>query len=249
MTRKYPQADIKILYSKAAGRCAFKKCRENVVLEKTEKEKSKQIGKIAHIVAHSPNGPRADSSYPKDKLDSYDNWILLCPTCHDTVDAQESKYTVTDLHLIKKEHEDWVAQQLDENMSEVGFPELEVAAKAIASGQYVSVAGFEVIPPDEKIRKNKLTNESRSLLLTGLSRSHEVTKYLSKSAQLDYSFPERLKEGFKDKYIELKEEFDGDALFMAMFEFAKAGASDFKQQAASLALLSHLFELCEVFEK
>ena len=107
-TRKYPQADVKILYAKAAGRCSFSSCRKDVVLEKFENDKSKQIGKIAHIVAHSSDGPRGDSSYPTAKLDTYENWILLCSTCHDTIDAQEKKYTVAYLRQIKEEHTAWI---------------------------------------------------------------------------------------------------------------------------------------------
>jgi len=93
MGRKYPLADVKILYAKAAGRCAMFSCRIDVVLDKEPYEKSKQLGKIAHIVAHSPTGPRANPEYPQDKLDGYDNWILLCPTCHETVDLLDTKYS------------------------------------------------------------------------------------------------------------------------------------------------------------
>lgn len=64
----------------------------------------KQIGKIAHIVAHSDSGPRADSSYPKEKRDTYENWILLCGIHHDLVDALDSDYTVTDLREMKRKH-------------------------------------------------------------------------------------------------------------------------------------------------
>lgn len=66
---------------------------------------------------------------------------------------------------------------------------------------------------------------------------------------VDEEYPERLKSGFKKKYLELKEIYSGDNLFMAMLEFAQDGHRDFKQQAAGLAILSHLFHLCEVFEK
>lgn len=248
MARNYPLADVKILYGKAANRCAIPSCRMNVALD-VPGDKSRQIGKIAHIVAHSPNGPRANSEYPQDKIDSYDNLILLCPTCHDTVDAQESKYSVDTLCKLKADHESWVKEQLDKRMSEVTFAELEIAAKAIATGQHFTNGDFHVITPEEKILKNGLTQEVRGLISTGLSRSSEVSEYLVKAAQLDSNFPERLTDGFKVKYLELKKTTSRDALFMEMFDFAKSGQHDFKQQAASLAILTHLFHLCEVFEK
>ena len=49
--------------------------------------------------------------------------------------------------------------------------------------------------------------------------------------------------------IKLKQTTSGDALFTDMFEFAKHGQHDFSMIEASLALLTHLFHLCEVFEK
>ncbi|MGR9000003.1 MAG: HNH endonuclease [Gammaproteobacteria bacterium] len=247
--RKYPQADIKILYAKAAGRCSFETCRKDIVLEAESNDKTKQIGKIAHIVAHSSDGPRANPNYPKDKLDSYENWILLCPTCHDTIDAQESKYTVEGLIKIKTDHETWVTGQLDQGLSDITFAELEIAAKAIASGKHSNNGDFQVIPPEQKITKNGLTEVSRSYIAMGLSRSFEVGRFLVSMTQLDDQYPERLKSGFRQKYMELKKSICGDELFMAMLEFSQVGHTDFKQQAASLAILSHLFHLCEVFEK
>ena len=83
----------------------------------------------------------------------------------------------------------------------------------------------------------------------GLSRSSEVTRFLSQMSQLDDQYPIRLRDGFKEKYDELRLDFKGDDLFMSMMGFSQKGLNDFKQQAASLALLSHLFHLCEVFEK
>ncbi|MBB5143113.1 HNH endonuclease [Desulfovibrio intestinalis] len=247
--RKYPQQDVKILYGKAAARCAFSKCRKVLVLEDAFSGKAKQIGKIAHIVAHSPSGPRADQSYPQDKLDRYVNWVLLCPTCHDIVDTQPEKYSTEVLLKIKQEHESWVEEQLDEEMSNVSFAELEVAAKALSSGNFCGSTDFHVIPPELKITKNKLTQLSRSYILMGLSRSSEVERFLVSMAQLDSEFPERLKNRFKEEYLELCKVSSGDELFMDMLAFANSGVSDFKQQAARLAIVSHLFHLCEIFKK
>ena len=248
--RKYPQLDVKILYGKAAARCAFPACRKFLILEATVSGKAKQIGKIAHIVGHSHAGPRGDANYPEDKLDTYFNWVLLCPTCHDIVDTQPESYPTEALIKIKNEHELWVEARLDEGMSNVSFAELEVAAKALASGQFMGSTDFNVIPPELKIAKNRLTQISQTYITMGLSRGSEVERFLANIAKLvDPDFPERLKAGFKQKYIELSKTSHGDELFMDMFEFAYSGVREFKQQAASLAILAHLFHICEIFEK
>jgi len=248
MTRRYPAADVKKLYGRAAARCAL--CRAELVLDNTPHDPAKQIGKIAHIVAHSESGPRSDPDYPKDELDKYENWILLCPTCHDKVDAQENTYTQEYLRELKRKHEKWVRDSLEDSMSEFGFAELEVAIKGIANMDAQSPTEFSVIAPNDKIAKNELTPEIRNLLVMGLMRSKEVNDYLIEMHKINTGFADKITAAFKKRYIELKEEgLFGDELFEALIDFASGGTSDFKIRAAGLALLSHLFEICEVFEK
>lgn len=247
MPRSYSSLTEKTLYGKAAGRCSMAACKINLVLGAKPNDRECQIGQIAHIVGYGKNGPRSNPAYPINKINSYENLILLCPTCHTTVDNQSSEYSAEALYEIKTNHESWVIQQLDQVM--VSFPELEVAAKAIAGGQHSSYDDFHVITPEEKIKKNALTQETRTLILSGLSRSPEVRNFIVQAAQLDSNFPEKLKFGFIQKYSELRQTSSGDALFAKMFEFAKHGQSEFPMMAASLALLTHLFHLCEIFEK
>jgi hypothetical protein len=249
-TRKYPLAHVKILYGLTAARCAFPECRREVILDATSDEDRKQIGKIAHIVGHSDEGPRGDPTYPREKLDTYENWILLCPTCHDTVDALDSKYTVAELRRLRNEHEEWVHTSLAAEMLDVGFPELEVLAKAIASTAGLPSEDFTITPPRDKMVRNALTDQSNLLLTMGLSKTKEVHSFVQHVALADAEFPERLKAGFVSEYQRLRtENVTGDALFESMRDFSSAGSRDFKRQAAGLAVLSYLFECCEVFEK
>ncbi len=251
MSRKYPKKDIKILYGRAAARCAFMTCRHELVLNETPTDETKQIGKIAHIVAHSEGGPRSDSTYPKDKLDTYENWILLCPTCHDTVDAQEGKYDVETLRNLKSEHEQWVQDTLNDSMSKVTFVELEVAIRDIAKQGLYESDEFVVIPPDEKIVKNQLSDTTRSLIAMGLMQGGQVKAYLESVEQFDPGFVSRLIAEFKKRYTELVNdtELNSDAIFEELLVFSSGRATDFRTRAAGLALLAHLFETCEVFEK
>lgn len=111
MTRRYPLGDIKILWGLAAGRCSFPDCRE-ICIALPPAEAAGVIGDIAHIVAHSPKGPRSDSDFPADAIDTYANWILLCPTHHRLVDVQPDTYDAKTLLRWKAEHELWVAERL-----------------------------------------------------------------------------------------------------------------------------------------
>jgi hypothetical protein len=246
MSASYP---TKILLAMRSGeRCALPECRVNLTCDGVQSA-TVVIGQAAHIYGEREGSARYNENMTDDSRNHYDNLMYLCPTCHTKIDKQIDDYTAEKLIEFKKYHEGWVSERLDESMSEVSFAELEIAAKAIASGQHFVNGDFHVITPEEKIQKNGLTQEVRVLISTGLSRSSEVSDYLVKASQLDAKFPERLKDGFKGKYLELRQSFSGDSLFMAMFEFAKSGQQDFKQHAASLAILTHLFHLCEVFEK
>jgi hypothetical protein len=249
MTRKYPTSDVKMLYGRAAGRCAFSDCRKDLILEATEKDSNKQIGKICHIIAHSGGGPRADSTYPADKVDTYENWILLCPTCHDRIDAQDKTYSIDELRKIKSDHEMWIREAIKSAVSDITFAELEVVTKFLISGKYDASGSYTLIPPDEKIKKNGLSSEIKALILSGAMQAKQVGDYIN--ASIDIEFGERLKQGFADKYAECKNDLKlcGDDLFMVLLEFASGGSQDFKQKAAGLAILVYLFERCEVFEK
>ncbi|HRK98784.1 MAG TPA: HNH endonuclease signature motif containing protein [Alphaproteobacteria bacterium] len=248
--RKTPTSDVKILYSRAAGRCSFSTCRKDIVLSKTTKDKTKQIGKIAHIIAHGETGPRADKSYPKDKLDTYENWILLCSNCHDKIDAQHKTFTVAFLRKQKQEHENWVRTRLSDEMPAIGFAELEIVAKGLLSANDNDTSDFTIIKPLEKMNKNGLTQNVNHLLTIGLSRSREVEDFIIQMSRIDSAFSGRLITGFQAQYNKFCEDgLSGDALFEAMFGFASGGHKDFKEQAAGLAVLCHLFVTCEVFEK
>ncbi len=252
MSASYP---TKIILAMRSGNvCAMKTCRISLTADGHESDLS-LIGEAAHIYGESSGtktkkaSARYKANMTDEKRNHYDNLIYLCPTCHTIIDKQEEDYPAEMLYQLKAEHEAWVDEQLDIGMSDVTFTELDVAANAIASGQHSGVSDFHVLPPEEKISKNSLGAVSKAYISMGLSRSAEVSKFLSQMSLLDSEFPIRLKDGFQQKYLELKQTLSGDELFMGVLEFSQTGQKDFKQQAASLALLSHLFHLCEVFEK
>lgn len=244
------------LAMRSGNRCAMSDCRKGLTADGDQSDPA-VLGEAAHIYGENPGSDRKPpsarylSSMSDNERNHYTNLIYLCPTCHTKIDKQEDDYSADSLKQLKREHEQWVSDQLDQKMNEVSFAELEIASKAIASGQHAEFSeDFATITPSEKINKNNLSQSVRSDIAMGLSKSKEVEKFLANMAMnVDGEFPERLKNGFKTKYEELKKNLSGDELFASMLEFSQAGQKGFKQQAASLAILSHLFHICEVFEK
>lgn len=250
--RKYPMKDVKMLYGNASNRCS--KCRKFLMMYETKDDPSAQIGKISHIVGHEPKGPRGDPDYPEEELDTYKNWILLCGSCHDEIDVQPNTYSIQDLHEMKEKHEKWVNRQLNRGTLEFGFPELKTAIRNINSGRYSSIDSpstfDEVLDIKDKIQKNSLNDNIKGLISSTIYRSNEVRKFLAKMEEIDVDFTVEVKNNFQSKYYELKNQnLDADSIFYDLLEFAQGGTTTFSEEAASLAILCHLFELCEVFEK
>ena len=92
-------ATVKRLFAVSHNRCAFPKCSQPLVHEE------KLTGRICHIQAASPGGPRFESLQSAEDRDHFDNLLLLCPIHHDVIDADELAYTTARLQAMKSDHE------------------------------------------------------------------------------------------------------------------------------------------------
>src|SRR6185369_4912637 len=93
---------VKLLWGRAAGTCSNPSCRTDLTVL-LEDGRGFNVGEMAHVIASSPTGPRGFGSGGSDE---YENLVLLCPTCHRTVDkAPGGTYSVEMLHQWKQGHE------------------------------------------------------------------------------------------------------------------------------------------------
>ncbi|MFD2881816.1 HNH endonuclease [Paenibacillus rhizoplanae] len=69
------------------------------------------IGEECHIISGQKNGPRHDQNRPKDVIDTYDNFILLCRIHHKMIDDQPETFTEDIIKQIKVNHELWVSKK------------------------------------------------------------------------------------------------------------------------------------------
>lgn len=97
--------DMKLLWGNAGGHCSNPGCRRK--LSETGVGGEQYIlGEQAHIIAKQVHGPRGQEAGGDD---TYDNLVLLCPTCHTMIDkAPEGTYPEDKLLEWKAEHEAWV---------------------------------------------------------------------------------------------------------------------------------------------
>jgi hypothetical protein len=112
MSSSITQKDIKLLWGRAANRCAFPDCRIELSQDATAAPKSFTLGEQAHIVGEKESAARGKSTLTLDERNSYFNLILLCPTHHTMIDSNESDFPVERLHLMKDTHELWVQESL-----------------------------------------------------------------------------------------------------------------------------------------
>ena len=112
--RNYSDRTLKILWGRAAGRCAVPTCRMELLAEATEYDPIVTIGDIAHIEASSDAGPRANAAKAKKDRNEYDNLILLCLTCHRRLDGQKNSNSVEHVKKLRTDHEAWVRNSLPE---------------------------------------------------------------------------------------------------------------------------------------
>jgi hypothetical protein len=113
-SRSYTDRTLKLLWGRAAGRCAMPECRVETFADSTEYDPIVVIGEIAHVAGAADDGPRGAPELTAAQRNDYDNLILLCQNCHARVDGQTGFYSVERVQNIKQAHEAWVRASLPE---------------------------------------------------------------------------------------------------------------------------------------
>lgn len=229
--------------------CAFPKCGKHLTYEAVHGNDT-YIGEAAHICGEKPNAARYDASMTDEQRDDVGNLIYLCTDHHTIIDKVEADWPVVTLQTLKESHENRVRQTMEEAFADVAFPELQNAVSWVTNQLPVPNNSFDLISPDQKIKKNQLSNGARHTIVAGLASRATVSAYVEAEAQLDSDFPERLKGGFLEEYYGLRKQgHKGDELFELMCAFAQRGMHRQIDKTAGIAVLIYLFEICDVFEK
>ncbi len=141
-------------------------------------------------------------------------------------------------------------------MGHVGFKDLQMVCDALVMGVAVSDEEIDSIEPaidiNEKISLNDLEADTRPLIELGMAQDKEVRTFLAAIDQIMPGFSTRLTSRFKALYYRgLSEGLSGDDLFQDLLGAAYENCGpqlNPESEAAALAVLSHLFSICEVFE-
>lgn len=238
------EKELRILAIRSYNRCAL--CKTHLT-NITEDGKLYHISKAAHIEGENETSARhnPDLDYPE-KNDA-ENLILLCGTCHDIVDNDPVKYTVSGLKQLKQEHELFCEQAICNSLPEIGYPELEVILEFIGSNPDIEV-DETLLPlfPKDKITKNQLSFKVENLIRSGMMQTPLVKKYINDHP--DVFLGDRLKAHVIREYSEVKDDRNNDDVFFLLWDTVSGHTSAFKYRSAALILLAYFFEQCDIFE-
>lgn len=100
----------------------------------------------------------------------------------------------------------------------------------------------------EKLEANALTAAAAEYLQLGRRRERLVQQYFE--VHPNPTFGEEIAAAFRDEYRRLRRDgLDASAIFAALQEFAGGSTrGDVEHEAAVLAVMSYLFERCDIFE-
>lgn len=240
-----------LLAFRSGDRCAFPDCPRQLTVDAPSGEGPTLLGEAAHIAGEQEMAARYDPTMTDEQRNHYNNLIYLCRDHHTQIDKQHTHFTVDALRQLKTQHEAKVRVGVNAAFEKIGFLELQRAMSWVARFQpNLASADLLLLAPEEKIKKNDLTNESRITITMGLSVAKTVGEFVQQEALIDQDFPERLKAGFLEEYYRLRREGSrGDDLFDLMCRFSQRGLTSQSQRSAGLAVLVYLFENCDVFEK
>ena len=134
----------------------------------------------------------------------------------------------------------------DEVMASLEFQDIAPVLEYVA-GQEVP-HDLPIVPvPADKLNANLLSEDVKQWIKFGLRKAPLIRQTIDR--HYDSTLGDRVAEAFREKYNNLKSlGLTGDRIFDELKVFAGFPRTDSRRQAATLALLSHLFESCDIFE-
>lgn len=248
---------LKVLLMRSGQICAFDGCNELLWEEAGDpRDQDTAVFEIAHILAASPGGARYDEDQDDDERVDISNLMLLCVRHHKIIDSQRAAYPAERLFAMKTKHEQAVGRGQRYAMNAVGFIELEAVCSSLrlTIAQAPSTLEPLTLPPGvaDKIRINSLGHSSETMIKSGLSKTTAVAEFITFSEKGNPGYSQRLQLWFKAKYAGgILSNLSGDDLFDFIYSEALDNAGVNRNElleAAAIAVVVHLFEICEIFE-
>jgi hypothetical protein len=187
------------LWAKAAGRCEYRGCNEELTGDLIAGREDGKFGFVAHIVADSADGPRGDVIRSPLLATDLSNLMLLCAKHHKGVDVDYLADHPEDVLLeMKAEHEDRIAI-VTGIAQERAAHVLRFAADIGQRDALVSTRSiFMAMPPD----RHPAEGRTIDIELVGCDYAdHEASYWIVQQDNLRRVFARKVKERIEQKEI------------------------------------------------
>lgn len=141
ITRHVDAAVQRMLWAQSGGFCQFDACELSLIEHHVTKQQGNFADK-AHIVAFSEGGPRSDPNEDNSYINSLDNLMLLCKSCHKHIDDHAVAYPRRALESMKAERVELVRASIQNRAAELRTHIL--AFEAPIGGRTVIIANHEM---------------------------------------------------------------------------------------------------------
>jgi hypothetical protein len=143
------------LFADSGGYCQRPECPNRLFVDTASK--NIHLAEMAHIIAASDEGPRADKAVTGKKKGDYDNLILLCANCHTMVDKAPSDFPDALLREWKRRH----VERITSLFGAVEYARRSAAREAIEPALAENRTVFDQCGPDNAYRYNPESEEAK----------------------------------------------------------------------------------------
>jgi hypothetical protein len=197
------------LFSAAAGHCQHPECLRP--LFPAELGGQKHIAEMAHVIPHGEKGPRHEERPSGDfEPDSFENHILLCPTCHTIIDKDPDAYPRSKLIDWKSNHMAALANKQGicayEERSEVRSAVIAVMAENRAIWEELAPSdssNFSFDPESESAKTWRV--RMRSVVLPNHFRIQAIIKanlnHLTENERVTFGYYQEHVRGLSERHI------------------------------------------------
>lgn len=169
-----PNIDSKqaiLLWARAGGMCSFRdrfrRCQRRLTQDPTNKDPAVITGEKCHMIPFKePHQRKSEEILDPEKLNSYENLILLCGDHHDVIDKQPRRYTTKKLRKMKEWHEYWVEKFQKKKLNPVILKHKIMYNSFLYALSIYIIAGFVVL--FSKIRTSTSFYSNISMLLISI---------------------------------------------------------------------------------
>lgn len=196
------------LFSDAAGFCQNPSCLKALF---PDQNTHSHIAEVVHVIAKSDYGPRANADMGPEYLESYDNLLLLCPTCHTMVDKEPERYPCHQLIEWKRNH----IAKITEAFSLDCYNSREDIRRAIEPLMEENFAVFKEYGPNNEYRLDPESEQARVWKRKVVSRilpnNRKILLILDKNRTMLSADEKPVLQEFKQHMEEMEARHLGDA--------------------------------------